>query len=67
MITLSFDTQAVQTLVDVLDGCMSDLREEIHQTHDAGYKDVLKHRRESLRALREKLNESLLQLAEPAD
>ena len=57
MITLTLDPQSAQTLIDVIDSYLNDLRVEIRHSDNYGYKELLLHQRESLEAMRLKLNE----------
>ena len=51
MITLDLSDEERQTLVYLLDSCISDLKAEIRETDRAEYKDMLKHRKDVLHKL----------------
>ncbi len=53
MITLNLDEGELQVLKDLLEICLSDLRDEIRATDKMEYKQMLKQRREVLIRLRE--------------
>lgn len=51
MLKLDLTEEERQTLVYLLEDCIADLKEEIHETDRADYKDMLKHRRDVLQKL----------------
>ncbi len=51
MIQLNLTEEERQTLVYLLEDCIGDLKEEIHETDRADYKEMLKHRKEVLNKL----------------
>lgn len=51
MIQLNLNEEERQTLLYMLENCISNLKEEIHETDRADYKEMLKHRKEVLRKL----------------
>lgn len=48
MAHIDLKEEDVQLLRDLVEASLSDLRDEIHSTDNAGYKDMLKQRREAL-------------------
>lgn len=59
---ISLDSQDVQTLIEIIENILDELRVEIRHTDSIGYKDKLKHQRQMLAALRVKLLGSQFQL-----
>lgn len=51
MIHLDLTEEDRQTLVYLLDNCITDLKAEIRETDRADYKEMLKHRRDVLHKL----------------
>lgn len=51
MLKLDLTEEERQTLLYLLEDCISDLKEEIHETDRADYKDMLKHRKDVLHKL----------------
>ncbi len=45
MLQISLDQEELVTLRDLLLGCLSELRSEIHHTDDIDFKDMLKNRK----------------------
>lgn len=48
MFQLTLTDEERQTLLYLLDNCIAELKEEIHETDRAEYKEMLKHRKEVL-------------------
>lgn len=51
MLQLTLTEEERQTLLYLLENCIAELKEEIHETDRAEYKEMLKHRKEVLRKL----------------
>jgi hypothetical protein len=51
MITIDLSDEERQTLVYLLESCITDLKAEIRETDRAEYKDMLKHRKDVLHKL----------------
>lgn len=51
MIQLNLNEEERQTLLYMLENCISSLKEEIHETDRSDYKEMLKHRKEVLHKL----------------
>ncbi len=51
MLKLDLTEEERLTLLNLLDNCIGDLKEEIHETERADYKDMLKHRKDVLHKL----------------
>lgn len=48
MLQLNLTEEERQTLLYLLENCISELKEEIHETDRADFKEMLKHRKEVL-------------------
>lgn len=48
MLQLALTEEERQTLLYLLENCIAELKEEIHETDRAEYKEMLKHRKEVL-------------------
>ena len=48
MIQIEIDEEEREILLQLLDTCISDLRVEISNTDNMNYKDMLRHRKETL-------------------
>jgi len=55
MIQLELDEEERTILLQLLDTCISDLRVEISNTDNMSYKEMLKHRKETLLKLQQAL------------
>ena len=51
MVTLDLNDEERQTLLYLLESCITDLKAEIRETDRAEYKDMLKHRKDVLHKL----------------
>lgn len=51
MVQLNLNEEERQTLLYMLENCISNLKEEIHETDRADYKEMLKHRKDVLHKL----------------
>ncbi|NMB67489.1 MAG: hypothetical protein GYA20_01855 [Chloroflexi bacterium] len=51
MVTLDLSDEERQTLLYLLESCITDLKAEIRETDRAEYKDMLKHRKDVLHKL----------------
>jgi hypothetical protein len=51
MVTFDLSDEERQTLLYLLESCITDLKAEIRETHRAEYKDMLKHRMDVLHKL----------------
>ncbi|HWQ04605.1 MAG TPA: hypothetical protein VN452_04545 [Longilinea sp.] len=51
MLQLNLNEEERQTLLYILENCISNLKDEIHETDRADYKEMLKHRKEVLNKL----------------
>ena len=55
MIQIEIDEEERTILLQLLDTCISDLRVEISNTDNMNYKDMLRHRKETLLKLQQAL------------
>ena len=62
MITLNFTQEECDILLEVLQTCQSDLRDEIADTHNHDYKEMLKKRKEVILRLVENLKKTQVQV-----
>ncbi len=53
--TLDLDTDTARVLLEVLDGALGELKEEIYHSDTSEFKDSLKRRKEILSHLRDQL------------
>lgn len=51
MLKIDLTEEERQTLLYLLEDCISDLKEEIHETDRAEYREMLKHRKDVLHKL----------------
>lgn len=65
MLQILLNEEEKTTLIDVLQCCLSDLRDEIHHTDDFDFKTMLKNRRKVLMKILDEISEEK-ERAEPA-
>lgn len=58
MVTLNLSPEEQQSLIDLLENDIGELRAEIRKTDNSGYKDMLNHKKEIMVRLLEELYQS---------